>query len=318
MTAAGGDGAPAPGRDASPAARRTHWRRLAAVVLAPALLVMGVPWMRVPLAVVAILVLLLAFFQSSLIYIPPRHGAQARPELPGPLAVLAYQSGGAPQQAYYVPPRSAGGSGRVWLVFGGNAASAIGWGPFVHGVADAGAAFLLIDYPGYGANGGSPSPAAIHAASAAAVAALAAHLQVAPAVLALRLAVFGHSLGCAAALDYAAGNRVARIVLVAPFTTMLAMARRTVGWPLCEVLVHRFDNGRSLERIVSAGPPPITIIHGTADEVIPFAMGRELAGRWPAAIRFIAVDGADHNGIISSADELIYAAMAPAGPRSAP
>lgn len=319
MTAGERDDLPAPAEDRLRAdGSRPRWRRWAALALALPLLALTVPWLRVPLAVMVIVVLLLGYFQGSLIYLPPRHGPEGRPDLRRAVEVLAYQSGGAAQQAYYIPPRQSGARGRVWLVFGGNGSSAVGWGPFVDGVPDDAAAFLLIDYPGYGANGGSPSPASIRSGSQGAVAALAAHLGLTLPEFAPRLAVFGHSLGCAAALDYAAGQPVARIVLVAPFTTMLAMARRTVGWPLCEVLVHRFDNLASLERIVAAGSPPITIIHGTADEVIPISMGRALAARWPAAIRFIAVDGADHNGIIAMADALIYRELVAAEPRSAP
>jgi uncharacterized protein len=306
---------PAAARSGPASSRR--WR-LAAVILSLPLLAVTLPWLRVPLAAVAISVLLLGCCQGSLIYFPPRHGPQARPDGPAVVAVLPYQSGGAAQQAYYIPPRQAGAVGRVWMMFGGNGSSAIGWGPFVHAIPDATASFLLIDYPGYGANGGTPSPASIHAGSAAAVAALAAHLHLSEAELASRLAVFGHSLGCAAALDYAASHAVARIVLVAPFTSMLDMARKILGWPLCEVLVHRFDNRRSLARIIQAGSPPITIIHGAADEVIPVAMGRELASSWPAAIRYIEVEGADHNGIIDQADGLIWREMGAAGPVSAP
>lgn len=299
------DNAPA----SRPTGSRRAWWPLAAVALPLPLLALALPWLRVPLAVIAIVVLLVGCGQSSLIYFPPRHGPQARPDGPAAVEILAYQSGGAAQQAYFIPPRQAGARGRVWLVFGGNGSSAIGWGYFVHDHPDAAASFLLIDYPGYGANGGSPSPGSIHAASAAAVAALAAHLQLSAPELAARLAVFGHSLGCAAALDYAATHPVARIVLVAPFTSMFDMARKVIGWPLCEILVHRFDNRACLDAIVAAGSPPLTIIHGTADEVIPIAMGRELAGRHPQAIRLVEVPGASHNGILDSAQELIYAEM---------
>jgi pimeloyl-ACP methyl ester carboxylesterase len=305
-----------PARDEAPAprtrsaGRRSWWSLISiALLLLPSLSALNRPWLRVPLAAIVSLVLMLGCGQGSLIYFPPRHDAQERPDGPAAVAVLAYQSSGAPQQAYYIPPRTPGAAGRVWLVFGGNGSSAIGWGPFVHAMPDGTASFLLIDYPGYGANGGSPSPASIHAGSAAAVAALAAHLRLSAADLAARCAVFGHSLGCAAALDYAASHPVTRIVLVAPFTSMLAMARRVLGWPLCEILVHRFDNRACLDAVIAAGPPPITIVHGTADEVIPVAMGRELASRWPAAIRLVEVPGASHNGIIDTASELIYAEM---------
>src|SRR5271169_5726591 len=107
----------APAVRPSPAGSRAWWR-LAAVALPLPLLAMALPWLRVPLAVIAILVVLLGCGQSSLIYFPPRHGPEARPDGPAQVVALAYRSGGAPQQAYYIPPRQATPAGRTWLVFG--------------------------------------------------------------------------------------------------------------------------------------------------------------------------------------------------------
>src|ERR1700722_13348970 len=101
MTATAHDDAPAPAHQSRPPARRPRWRRWAAVALALPLLALAVPWLRVPLAVIVIVVLLLGLCQSSLIYLPPRHGPEARPDSAREVAVLAYLSGGAAQQAYY-------------------------------------------------------------------------------------------------------------------------------------------------------------------------------------------------------------------------
>jgi pimeloyl-ACP methyl ester carboxylesterase len=273
----------------------------------------ALPILRLVLVTVAgatvVLAVVLAAFQSRLIYHPPHHGPEQRPAGPPGIQVIRYRTSEGQQQAYYVPPRRGGVATRTWLLFGGNASSAIGWGDLVQDCQDEQAAFLLADYPGYGANEGTPSPQSMRVAADAMVAALAEHLGVQEAALAPSLAVFGQSLGCAIALDYAAEHQVERIVLVAPFTTMLAMARRMVGWPLCEVLVHRFDNQASLARIIAAGGPPITIIHGSDDEVIPVAMGRSLAQRWPERIHYREIAGADHNSIIDEARSVIYAEM---------
>ncbi len=256
--------------------------------------------------------LALLLFQSRLIYVPPHYELETIRPVLGRLEPLIYDIPAGRQVSFFVPPRAgaAAAAKRIWLVFGGNAAGAFGWSDFVAEAGDAECGFLLIDYPGYGASAGSPSPAKILAGTDAAVEALAAKLGVARADLDGRLAVFGHSLGAAAGLQFAAAHRVQRIVLVAPFTSMLDMARRTVGWPLCHLLHHRFDNRARLAEIAAAGAPPITIIHGDADEVIPVAMGRELAHAVPG-ITYHEVPGADHNGIIDQASTLIDQAMAP-------
>jgi hypothetical protein len=251
----------------------------------------------------------LAGCQERLIYCPPHHDPADRPRGPAAVELVSYRADGGTQQAYFIPARHPSPDGPIWFVFGGNAACAIGWGPFANACPDDRAAFLLCDYPGYGANPGSPSPQTTRVAMDAAAAALANHLGLTEAALDARSAVVAHSLGCAIGLAYATRHAVSRIVLVAPFTSMLSMARRVIGWPLCEVLTHRFDNVASIERIVSAGPPPITIIHGTADEVIPVTMGRTLAHRWPTAIRYIEIPDATHNGIIDEDAGIIYAAM---------
>src|SRR5690606_16161767 len=108
----------------------------------------------------------------------------------------------------------------------------------------------------------------------AAVAALAQHLDLPD--LKTRIAVYGHSLGAAAVLQYAAVEGAQRAVLIAPFTTMLAMARRKVGWPLCNLLRHPFDN-EACARVLRDRGTPVLVVHGSEDRVIHVTMGRHLA-----------------------------------------
>ena len=43
---------------------------------------------------------------------------------------------------------------------------------------------------------------------------------------------------------------------------------------------------------------PVLIIHGTEDEVVPFAMGERLAGVFPQA-QFVPVPGGQHNDLLT-------------------
>lgn len=258
-----------------------------------------------------VFVLVLLLFQDSLIYFPRRYPTGPLTELlPPRTSLVEYRTDQGDQTAFYCAPKAGGVPGRIWLMFSGNGAQALDWKDFVSGFPDAHTGFLLIDYPGYGRCAGAPSPATIQAGADAAFAALAAHLALPAADLARRSAVLGHSLGAAAACQFAARHAVARVVLVAPFTDLRAMARRSVGWPLCWLLRGNFDNRARLAEITTRVPaPPVVILHGDEDEVIPVAMGRALAAGLGGRATYHEIAGADHNGILLFAEAQIRAAM---------
>lgn len=56
---------------------------------------------------------------------------------------------------------------------------------------------------------------------------------------------------------------------------------------------------------------PLLIVHGTADEVIPFGHGEQLAAAAAAGTEFIRVDGAHHMESLTRADvqQRVLAAM---------
>ena len=254
--------------------------------------------------------LLLLLFQGRIIYHPRGYDAAV---LRGVEAVpLRYTTAQGTQVAWMAPVRH-GTPEHVWLVFCGNGTVALDFDRYFSEAGLAQDGFVLFDYPSYGQSEGSPSPATIQASIQALVPAVAAQLGLTVEVLKPRLHVFGHSLGCAAALMAMETHGIKTGVLVAPFTRMLDMSRRSVGFPLCCLLRHRFDNVAALERLHNAGGVRLKVFHGVADEVIPFAMGQELAERFPDMIAFEAVPGAHHNDIIDSERQRIQAAMAAIG-----
>ena len=169
---------------------------------------------------------------------------------------------------------------------------------------------LLIDWPGFGASQGTPSPASILRAADGAVATLAAKLGLPVEDLCRRCGVLGHSMGAAAALHYAEQRGAVAVVLVAPFTSLLAMAQRAVGWPLCELLLHRFDNASALAALAQRpDKPPVLILHGDADTTIPLAMSRTLAAAHPGWVKLIAVPGAAHDDVLDLAWTTLRSAL---------
>lgn len=246
-----------------------------------------------------VIVMGLLAFQHRLIYFPRPYDQADLDRLPSGAIELSFKGTTGPQCAFYIPPRT--GSPRiVWAMFAGNGSVALDWLELVART-DGRDGFLLVDYPGYGKSAGLASPKAIDEAANGAAEQLA-HRLGQPAN-AIRWGVIGHSIGCAAGLQFAASREVERIILLSPFTTMRDMARRVIGWPLCYVLRHNFDNRARLAELAARPKPPrVTIFHGTRDEAVPEIMGRSLAAAHPEMILFHSVPEAGHNTIVDDAE----------------
>lgn len=271
------------------------------------------------LRLVAIVILTPVIFligcQSSMIYHPSGYQPAHAQMLSAAHGVrLEFSTSQGTQTAYYIPPAlsSPEQSSTIWLCFGGNAALALDWLSFTD-VWDDRFAYLLIDYPGYGECAGSPNPARIRENTREAYAALARHLKVTSAELQPRTELLGHSLGAAAALMAAEDLDLRRAVLVSPFTTMTEMGRAVLGWPLCLLNRHHFDNRRTLDRLMAQKGAQVAIFHGAEDEVIPVRMGRELAAAHPQRVEFYEVPEAHHNDIIALIADRIGRAMTGTG-----
>lgn len=250
---------------------------------------------------------ILYFRQHSLVYHPRPYDESYAYALPGDGVEIDYTVGGAKYSAYYLP----GGKSlpkRVWLAFCGNGSLALDWTSILRDYPWNGDAFLLIDYPGYGKNGGYATIASTRASAEAALKALAERLHQTEDQL--TLCAIGHSLGSALALDFAARHKVERIVLIAPFTTLREEAAALVGGWVSRLLIESYDNRANLTEAMKVNPnAQVAIFHGTDDEVIPVRMGRELSREFPF-VEFSPVENADHVSVLNHAHDKITAWMA--------
>ena len=286
---------------------------------------MGKSLMRIFLMVFVLVVIIvplaLFVFQRKLIFMPRGYEPSFRRGLPPGAVQLDFTTFDGKQAAFYAPPRASTSTtkaddatsappARLWVMFAGNASTGLDWLDLVETYPDANTGFLMVDYPGYGLCEGSPSRDGMIRNAKGAFAALAENLGTTPAALEERMGVIGHSIGAAAALDFSLSHTPRHAVLVSPFTTLLAMARRAVGSPLCYLVRDRFDNPAALAHLAALPHPPrIDLVHGNADNIVPFAMGRELAEAHPEMIRFHEVKGADHNMILMSSEALLLKTM---------
>jgi alpha-beta hydrolase superfamily lysophospholipase len=247
-------------------------------------------------------------------YMISRYDSAYLNRLPKNIAQLSYQTGAGRQLAFYIPPRRdfAQMPADLWVLFGGNGAVALGWLDLIRDFPDSQDGFLLVDYPGFGACQGMPSGQTIRESSDQALLALADFLHQPPGIFEGRICLLGHSLGCATALQFAPGHQVRRMILLAPFTNMVAIARHIVGWPLCNFVPDHYDNEARLSELERRQPrPEILIIHGVRDPVVPVDMGRELAHLYPQWIEYEELPGGTHQSFFHQDRERVLQAMCP-------
>jgi uncharacterized protein len=242
---------------------------------------------------------LLVLFQDRFIYFPLGYSAaQLKEAETDGVQKVKFQTSQGSQTAFYwqnddcttIPEN-------IWLLFGGNGEVGLSWMELLRSVPGSRAGYLLIDYPGYGLCEGRANPETILENSERALQTLLKNLdwKIADGTL----CVLGHSLGGAAALQFAAENPVRKILLISTFTSMDEMVRRQIRMPLGRLLRHRFDNVASLKTILSQNVvPEICIFHGQADDIVPSKMGRILAQADPDRIALLEIPGKGHNDII--------------------
>jgi pimeloyl-ACP methyl ester carboxylesterase len=255
-------------------------------------------WLFVAVILLA-LVSLVLLLQDRFIYFPLRYStADLREAQILGVHQVAFQTSQGKQTAFFWRGEDSGlGPEVVWLLFGGNGDRALAWLGLIRAFSDPRSGYLLIDYPGYGICQGRPNPETILENAERALQTL---LETTGWKLSGQaLGVLGHSLGGAAALQFAANHPVGKILVVSTFTTMDAMVRAQIHLPLGRLLRHRFDNITALKAILSQKEvPEIRIFHGQADEIIPPKMGRSLADLDPNRIKYSEIPGASHNDIL--------------------
>jgi pimeloyl-ACP methyl ester carboxylesterase len=250
--------------------------------------------------------------QHAMIYHERSYGESYQGRLPANAVELRSSTAEGEQLSFYVPPqdRTVRQPERIWVMFPGNASLALEWAHFIREAPNKQDGFLLIEFPGYGASQGSASPESIDEATEKAYDTMVAKLDLPREMVDRKVNILGLSLGGGAALKFATRHPAEHIVLIAPFTSLKDCARRLVGWPLCHLLRHNFDNRARLAELAAKQPTPkITIFHGSEDITVPTRMGRELAELFPQMITFREVAGADHDSVVAESLPWIYEAM---------
>ena len=251
-------------------------------------------FLKVALGVAIGLPLVVYLLQDRLMFYPQplsqARRAQVAARFPAVEEIMLRAPDGTSVHAWHV--RAAPAS-PLALYFGGNAEE-VSWMLDVVGDPRAGAtpgvSWMLLDYRGYGASGGSPSEAALVAD--ARMLFDHARAQAERAEGSRPIFAFGRSLGSGVAVALAASRPLAGVILVAPFDSAVAVAKRYYPYlPVDWMMKHRFES------VVHAPQMriPLLCVIAERDEVIPPVHAERLFAAWGGPKRKLMLREARHN-----------------------
>ena len=223
--------------------------------------------------------------QRWLIY--PRRGTGTAPVLEGATLERLAGADGRTVFALYAAARD----GAPTLVhFHGNGEELADLDGFASLFRARGFGVLAVEYPGYGlSRANEPSETCIYEDAEVALRDLTENKG----ILRENIVLSGQSLGTGVAVEMARRGYGGRLLLFSPYTSIAAVANRYLPMLPNRWLVRdAFDSAAKAPGISL----PVLVVHGTDDEVIPFALGRKLAASFPKA-RFLPLERGRHNDL---------------------
>jgi len=128
--------------------------------------------------------------------------------------------------------------------------------------------FLIISWRGFSGNSGKPSEKGLYKDGESAINWLKEkNLKDTDIVL------YGESLGTGIVTHIAQNYKFAGVILESPFTSMVDAAKNVYPYfPIRFLLKDKYESDKKVKNITS----PILIMHGEADQVVPFWMGKKI------------------------------------------
>ena len=143
---------------------------------------------------------------------------------------------------------------------------------------------LLFDYRGYGKSEGAPDRWGLLSDTRQAI------FEAQSLAGTDNVILYGRSLGAFAATQCA--RWASALILDSPFLSLEEMAKsRGLGWVPSWLKKYHFKNEGFIESVKC----PTLILHGSADQIVPFQQGKRLAELNPEFTEFVEIPGGRHN-----------------------
>lgn len=214
--------------------------------------------------------------------------------LTGAEAVTLTTADGYRGVAWFVPPHpDVDARGQAVLLAHGNGGDLSGRAPLAAELAGRGFAVVLVGYRGYAGNPGTPSEAGLVQDALAAQRELEAR-----GFDAGRTIYLGESIGTGVVTGLAVEQPPGGLVLRSPFTSLHDVGATLVPIPpLVRFIMNRnhFPVAEQLAGTPALQEVPVTVLHGTADEVVPSSQSALVAQAAGNLFEELAIERARHN-----------------------
>lgn len=238
----------------------------------------------VPAAVYGAAVVMMYLYQRALLYPSPEtvRTAPSAAGLPEAQEIVLDTSDGAKIILWHVPPKN---GKPVVLFFHGNG-EVLAWrAPFFRDIVSDGTGLVALSYRGYGGSTGQPAEQNLLNDG------MLAYGFTLGLYASARIVPWGYSLGTGVAVAVAANRPVGKLILEAPYTSIVELAASK--FPFLPVRWLMRDHYRSDRLIVSVNVP-LLILHGEKDDVVPVELGRQLFALANEPKRFVAFPQGTH------------------------
>jgi fermentation-respiration switch protein FrsA (DUF1100 family) len=221
----------------------------------------------------------------KMLYYP--HSDVVAPEREGLSAVRIPTPDGETLVAWWAQPAQ---GAPAFLFFDGNGGRPeIGDGRWRR-ITETGAGFLAVYYRGFSGSTGQPTEQGLHTDARAGY-----DWLIARGFAPRDIIVHGYSLGSGVAVKLASERPARALILEAPFTAAVDVARLRIPWAPVSLIMR--DQYRSRDWIGDVHMP-VLIAHGDRDSVIPFDQGERLYALANEPKRFVRMAGSDHSTLV--------------------
>lgn len=243
------------------------------------------------LGLVLVLVLFVRFQEARGIFFPGSYPEALLEELPDGIELVEFTTDDGVRLTGLLQ-RGEAGKPAVLMAHGnaGHMLDRLGW---FERVPPDGWSGMVFDYRGYGRSEGTPSERGIYRDARAAAKFLQSELD------GVDLYYHGRSLGVPVVADLAVDHPPRGMILESGFPDAASVAREILPVPgLRWLLSVDLDTLRNVQEASDRGiRPPILVVHGTEDRVIPIELGRRLLEGLPGDPEAWFVRGAGHNDL---------------------
>jgi fermentation-respiration switch protein FrsA (DUF1100 family) len=151
-----------------------------------------------------------------------------------------------------------------------------------------GTGLVALSYRGYAGSSGQPSEQGLLSDAEAAYAFTSARYG------ADRIVVWGFSLGSGVGVALAADRRIAKLVLEAPYTSIMEVAAGAFPFlPIRWLIRDQFRSDQRIARVTA----PLLIMHGARDATIPISLGERLFALAREPKQFVRFPEGGHNDL---------------------